>query len=287
MKLPAKFVVKVEENTRVKDAAKRAREWCGKFVSGIVWLSTIFPNASYVFRGHADASWTLESSLFRAKTPSSLKRLELEEESLLKQISQDFWFNREFGFVPALGPKEQTYERTVSVLQHHGVPTRLLDVTADPLVGLYFAVIGSVVVTDMDGVDGAVIFVRKVASSHGLPIHVISAPQVSERVTAQRARFIAPVVNAAPGATKQGIVPFDFFNIDVSNGSGTDFDNLVDKFLSGNFSGRPPSKAPNFLMFRIPCHLKPTCRQVLRSLGISASTLFPGSEGFKREFSGF
>ena len=67
MKLPRKVCVDVEQNPSITNANKRAREWCGSVVGAIVWLSSILPNATYVFRGHADANWDLQSSLFRAK----------------------------------------------------------------------------------------------------------------------------------------------------------------------------------------------------------------------------
>lgn len=139
----------------------------------------------------------------------------------------------------------------------------------------------------MDGVDGAVVFVRDVNETAGLPVQVIMAPQISERVTAQRSRFIAPVVGAAVGTQVAGTVAFDFANVDVSNGSGTNFDRLVKKFLTGDFSGRPAVKAPNLLMFVVPGALKPACREILRSMGVSARTLFPGGEGFSKDLAGF
>src|SRR5277367_2505376 len=134
MKLPKKVCVDVEENPTITNASKRAREWCGSVVGAMVWLSSILPNAAYVFRGHADSSWNLESSLFRAKRPANLNELLKEEADLLKLVFRDYRFRQEFGFIPADGVKRTSYERTVAVLQHHGVPTRLLDATADRVV---------------------------------------------------------------------------------------------------------------------------------------------------------
>lgn len=287
MKLPAKYTIDVEENESIRDASKRAREWSGSVVGAMVWLSTILPNASYVFRGHANAAWDLQSSLYRATAPATLEDLVREEADLLQRISTDFWFRREFDFTPAATPGSADSDRTMAVLQHHGVPTRLLDVTADPLVGLYFAVVGQSAANDMDDVDGAVVLIRNVTAGGGLSVHVIPAPQVSERVSAQRACFVAPTLGAEPGNATAKTVPFDFFNVDVANGSLTDFDNLIDNYLRGQFTGRPPAKAPNLLVFHVPKGLKQASRDVLRSLGVSARTLFPGSDGFRRDFSGF
>src|SRR5580698_4805524 len=232
MKLPRKVCVDVEQNPSITNANKRAREWCGSVVGAIVWLSSILPNATYVFRGHADANWDLQSSLFRAKKPANLRELQKEEAELLKLVSRDFWFRREFDFTPADSVRRSSYERTVAVLQHHGVPTRLLDATADPLVGLYFAVVGRFSASDMDDVDGSVVFIRNVGSGDNLPIHVVAAPLVSERVSAQRAHFIAPTPDGKPGTASGDTIAFDFFNVSATNGSLTNFDNLIDNYLT-------------------------------------------------------
>jgi hypothetical protein len=68
MKLPRKVCVDVEQNPSITNANKRAREWCGSVVGAIVWLSSILPNATYVFRGHADANWDLQSPRRAVKT---------------------------------------------------------------------------------------------------------------------------------------------------------------------------------------------------------------------------
>ena len=286
MRLPTKLCVEVEENAQIKSANRRAREWCGSVAGAMVWLSSILPAASYVFRGHADADWDLRSSLFRAKQPANLKELLRDEADILKEVHRDVWFLREFGFTPGRSANSNLYERTLAVLQHNGFPTRLLDATADPLVGLYFAVIGSASGSDMDDRDGSVVFIRNVKATEGLQIHIASAPQVSDRITAQRSCFVFPVAGATAGPASGDTVAVDFFNVSAANGSLTDFNNLIGKFLTGDFSGRPPQKAPNVLAFKVPKALKAACREVLRSMGISAKTLFPGGEGFRRDLTG-
>lgn len=286
MKLPRKLCVEVEENQDITSAHRRAREWCGSVAGAMVWLSSIFPTAAYVFRGHADADWNMESSLFRAKAPGALKELLRDEADLLREVAADVWFRREFGFAPARSAKSPLYDRTLAVLQHYRFPTRLLDATTDPLVGLYFAVVGRSSAGDLDDRDGSVVLIRNVKSADGLKIHVVAAPQVSERVTAQRACFISSLPDATTGSVSSDTVAFDFFNISASNGSLTNFDNLVDNYLSGEFSGRPPKKPPNILTFQVPKALKAACREVLRSMGVSARTLFPGSEGFRADLAG-
>ena len=68
------------------------------------------------FRGQGDVTWPLKPSLYRGKF-----RPELEREML-----------RDFRAHAA------EYVDWLFLAQHHGIPTRILDWTENPLVGLYF-----------------------------------------------------------------------------------------------------------------------------------------------------
>lgn len=77
------------------------------------------------YRGHAKHDWHLEPSLSRCgKLDSELQ--------LIKQFKQNA-----FQFLQR--PPENEYE-WIFLMQHYAVPTRLLDWTENPLIGLYFAV---------------------------------------------------------------------------------------------------------------------------------------------------
>lgn len=78
------------------------------------------------FRGQARASWTLRPSL--ARKPRHLKL----EQSLIKRFKQNAYL--------LLTERPQEEYEWLFVMQHHRVPTRLLDWTESPLVGLYFVV---------------------------------------------------------------------------------------------------------------------------------------------------
>jgi hypothetical protein len=84
----------------------------------------------WVFRGHSDKTYRLLPSVGRANH-TSRSRLKYE-----KSIFNIFQREAE-GFLATLPTSE--WER-LALAQHHGLPTRLLDWTYNPLVALYFAV---------------------------------------------------------------------------------------------------------------------------------------------------
>jgi hypothetical protein len=84
------------------------------------------------FRGHADASWTLQPSLYRMEKVSGLGAGYYTEAHLLDTFK--LRARRYLDHEPR-SDWEWLFE-----MQHHGLPTRLLDWTESYLVALYFAV---------------------------------------------------------------------------------------------------------------------------------------------------
>lgn len=91
------------------------------------------PN-SFIYRGHADADWVLQSSLERiiGGKWSIDEAKKFEEYSIAQFQSKFHLYDRE-----NVQPKSKL--AWLSVMQHYGVPTRLLDFTESPYVALYFA----------------------------------------------------------------------------------------------------------------------------------------------------
>jgi hypothetical protein len=95
-----------------------------------------YPGASW-YRGHSDVSWPLVPGYYRlADAPS--------ESTLIKRFKQSA------AMLISVTPKDSF--DWLFLMQHYGVPTRLLDWSENPLVALYFAVSSH---GDKPGVDAA------------------------------------------------------------------------------------------------------------------------------------
>lgn len=79
---------------------------------------------SYFFRGHSRYSYSLVPSIYRDK--SWIAHEEVLFKELMVRCPNDF------------SGEETTFQSLVR-MQHYSLPTRLLDITANPLIALYFA----------------------------------------------------------------------------------------------------------------------------------------------------
>ncbi|MFD4421395.1 FRG domain-containing protein [Agromyces sp. NPDC058484] len=108
-------------------------------------LGASYPDERFVWRGQADASWGMRSSLYRAVANQiSVAPTEgdlVAAERRLLDLARSQW---RLDGIPGL--------QLFAQMQHVGVPTRLLDVTYNPLIAAWFAVTQSTL-TSVDDAD--------------------------------------------------------------------------------------------------------------------------------------
>jgi len=117
------------------------------------------PDLELVWRGHQNAGWGLHSNLYRrlmarngvaapSANPVGNQNFPNEDEmntaeAEILRVARDEW---RMDGIPAL----EIFAR----LQHHGAPTRLIDVTRNPYIGAWFAVESD---PELDNLDGRLI----------------------------------------------------------------------------------------------------------------------------------
>ncbi len=89
----------------------------------------------FIFRGQADKDWRLESSLERTLADNwTQENVEKHEKRSISNFKSKFHLYDSENTIPDSG------FAWLSIMQHYGVPTRLLDFTESPYVALYFAI---------------------------------------------------------------------------------------------------------------------------------------------------
>jgi hypothetical protein len=91
------------------------------------------PN-NYAFRGHSDSDWILEASLERM-----LGEEHYAERAVIFENRALSYFMSKFSIYNRTESEPMSKLSWLALMQHHGVPTRLLDFTESPYVALYFA----------------------------------------------------------------------------------------------------------------------------------------------------
>ena len=104
------------------------RKFDTKDIGNLLNVLSKFPS-HFWFRGQSNESWELKPSIARIKKPS------LEYEKALRAE-----FQNQSAFLDSIGPLSDNIEKITFLMQHHKVPTRLLDWTTSPLIALYFSV---------------------------------------------------------------------------------------------------------------------------------------------------
>lgn len=271
-------------------------------------IALLAQDRTYAWRGQHDAAYKLSSSLYR--------RLEMSGTSVTEEVmraaeNEVLEEARRWGLGRDLGPSA-TDLHLLAILQHHGVPTRLVDVTSNPMTALWFAaeehpsgdgqladtagVLFAIDVTDTDHYQTFQHHGRLTIGQVENPLGAVyqaaldaSAKQSStkpsmfrafpalpdERMTAQEGYFLGsafPKRHRIPGVL--GLNP---------GGQAPGNDKLQKLLASERGRGRPVTLP--FCAIVIPPRVKKQLRDPLRrTYNRRRRVLFPDIDGFKEAF---
>ncbi len=225
-------------------------------------------NNSYAFRGHADSSWSLEPTLIRIFKENNIteeKAMELEATALTNFKSQAHLH---------LTPNEYSLTKdTVSwwtVMQHHGAPTRLLDWTSSMYAAAYFAVSsnfttdGSIWIVHTRSIDDKMV---ELYGNTTFPSNENLIKQTFLELNApKRLTFTARMSKSARMVAQQG-----YFSI-CRNVLG-DHGEIISELFNDE------SQRERYRQLIIPAAQKRIFLKKLRSMNVTASSLFPGLDG--------
>lgn len=132
---------------------------------------------SWIFRGQSDANKPLETSLRRhcELFPDTLKDPKKEESYLLRE------FQRRFHQYSMDIPKETNSLEWLSIMQHYGAPTRLLDFSYSMLIAAYFALERSYGNCSVWAINGKWAVTKSASLFEGRPEHSIFDGPITEK----------------------------------------------------------------------------------------------------------
>ncbi len=233
-------------------------------------------DAPWLWRGQANAAFNLEPGLHtRVRANAMLDDAQVADftEGLLAAARGAELDRHEGTRLPDLA--------LLALLQHHRAATPLMDVTLDPIVGLYMAVVSpDPRDDDKDGVLFAIrrpgreisdfdsrAFAQVYASLKG-EVALYSAPDVSERLRIQRGHFLLGPVSDNDARTT---IPL---SLDLASSPKESW--IAKRMAKRGESGKVPAATSDVAVFRIASKFKTELRQWLEARsGLTADFIYP------------
>jgi type I restriction enzyme M protein len=218
------------------DYEEKSAETISKFVHLI--LEEL--RSPYLFRGHADLDWELEPAIDRSDFSGLRGKLSREDHERLafkefKRLA-----------LPHLRSRPANDWEFLALARHHGVPTRLLDWTENPLAALFFAV------ESARSTDGAVWCYTYVEMEEPLDMERNPDPLSLDRIVLFQPPHVHPRIWTQSG----------MFTVHPSNFKSQE-----------NPWGVPLTR------IRIPVAVRARLRLELQRLGVHRASLFPDLDG--------
>lgn len=206
------------------------------------YVSLILKNPSYLFRGHEDIEWELVPDIDRPEFSHARNKSQLSRNDHERLAFNEF----KRLALPYLKIRPANDWEFLALARHHGVPTRLLDWTENPLAALFFAV------ENIVSSDSCVWCYGYVEMDSPLDVDADPNPLKFDRLVLYRPPHIHPRITTQSGMFT--VHPTDFRTVD-------DFWHLP------------------LTQIKIPNVCRPRIRVELQRLGVHRASLFPDLEG--------
>jgi hypothetical protein len=230
----------------------------------------------WLWRGQANASFRLEPGMHtRVRRHAKLEDAEVERftRDLIK-VARDARLDRHEG-------ARLTDMALLALLQHHRAATPLLDVTLDPIIGLYMAVVSPDPADDEQ--DGVLFAIRRPQRSitdfdsrsfneiyATLQDDVVryTAPNVSERLSIQRGQFLLGPVSLDDS---RATIP-----LTLDPRTPIEQSWIWKRMRNRGTKGKVPAATKDVAAFRITAKFKPELRRWLEERsGLTADFIYP------------
>ncbi len=223
---------------------------------------------SFLYRGMPNASWHIETSLLR-----KCKHKQKELEPIILRNFTKYAVNED----PEL---EKSVWRQMIVGRHHGLPTRLLDWSRSPLIGLHFAT-ADTKLESLDKRDGLVWRIDMEELHKLLPLKYQQPMQqlksfmmpidVLDTITGSLKQYDDDMGNSAmvvvepPSISNRIINQYSYFSLVPTE--MTDIEGFLDKYTD------------NTVKYVIPKEIRWRVRDMLDQLNVNERIVYPGLDG--------
>lgn len=244
----------------------------------------------WVYRGHSNATWDLETSLRRTVLNNRIGySYEDSEFSFAERASLRRFKSRAHFYLDHL-PREDDLAAWLAIMQHHGAPTRLLDFSYSLYVAAYFALISATTDCSVWAIDDD--WLRTQGTSYANKLNITPTNSLrygqleciyraansvigennfdaDEEIESEPAVLMVEIERQIPRlAIQQGVflmptaltIPFTD-NFKTMGGMKTDWPGVIKKIVLDH-------------------KLRDHALMHLRMMNITAETLFPGIDGF-------
>ena len=231
------------------------------------WLNEL--QGSWCFRGQRESSWNLDTSLDRAvlvarRDGSYHLNRQAEEQEML------FHFRQQAHLHVRHVPAADDLASWLAMMQHYGVPTRLLDWTTSPYVALYFSLV------DEPSETHAALWALDLAWLNSRETHdALAGLEQMNQLLHATDRFV--IVRIEPSMTSDRMAAQQGLLLAKGIPEATFSQMLISMMSHPEVVNRPVVRR-----LEVDKSLRTEVLQRLRDMNIHSASLFPGLDGFAR-----